>query len=113
MSETTVAPNNKTIAFRGRPQREKPRTGGFGMPWTGQEFGSRHNHAASPAQAASGARQANAMLRSGVPEGIAIATANKRIAKMRKRGVISPKQHAKMADKYGGEDQQPINASSR
>jgi hypothetical protein len=53
------------------------------------------------------------MLRSGVPEGIAIATANKRIAKMRKRGVISPKQHAKMADKYGGEDQQPINASSR
>lgn len=40
--------------------------------------------------------------------------ANKRIAKMRKRGVISDKQHTKtLAPKYGGEDQQPIDAASR
>ena len=85
------------------------------MPWTGKQFGSRHNHSASPTQAASGARQANAMLKSGVPEGIAIATANKRIAKLRKRGMISDKQHAKIASKYGssGDTSDAIDASSR
>lgn len=85
------------------------------MPWSGQEFGSRHNHAASPAQAAAGASQANAMLKAGVPEGIAIATANKRIAKLRKRGVISDKAHARIASKYGstGDSGDAIDASSR
>ena len=51
------------------------------MPWTGKSFRSKHNKKLSPSQAASAAKQANAMLRSGVDEGIAIATANKRFAK--------------------------------
>lgn len=47
------------------------------MPWSGKSFRAKHNKKLSPAQANKAARQANAMLRSGVDEGIAIATANK------------------------------------
>lgn len=47
------------------------------MPWTGQEFKTRHAHHLSSAQADSAAHMANAMLKAGVPEGEAIATAIK------------------------------------
>jgi uncharacterized protein YdaT len=47
------------------------------MPWTGKEFKQRHNHKLTGAQADKAAKQANAMLRSGADEGVAIATANK------------------------------------
>jgi uncharacterized protein YdaT len=50
------------------------------MPWTGKSYRARHNKSLSPAQASKAAAQANAMLREGVPEGIAIATANKHAA---------------------------------
>ncbi len=53
------------------------------MPWTGSEFASRHNKKLKGKAAGAAARQAYAMLRSGVPEGIAIATANKRAAKVK------------------------------
>ena len=46
------------------------------MPWTGETF-RKHNHALHGARAEHAARQANAILRSGAPEGVAIATANK------------------------------------
>lgn len=48
------------------------------MPWTPQQFRSRHNRSLTPAQAKKASEMANAMLRAGVPEGEAIATANKR-----------------------------------
>jgi len=48
------------------------------MPWTGPQFRERHNHHLTPSEAASAAAQANAMLRRGVSDRIAIATANKR-----------------------------------
>jgi uncharacterized protein YdaT len=48
------------------------------MPWTGAQFAAKHNHALHGAQADKAAAQATAMVRAGVPEGIAIATANKR-----------------------------------
>lgn len=51
------------------------------MPWTGKEFSAKHNHKLSGPQANKAARQATAMVRSGVPEGEAIATANKRAEK--------------------------------
>lgn len=51
------------------------------MPWTGKQFASRHNHKLKGAAADRAAKQANAMLRAGVPEGEAIATANKRAGK--------------------------------
>ena len=48
------------------------------MPWTAAQFKSRHNKKLSPAQAHKAARIASAMVRGGAPEGVAIATANKR-----------------------------------
>lgn len=47
------------------------------MPWTPEEFKSRHNHGLSGPQAVHASHIANAILRSGAPESIAIATANK------------------------------------
>lgn len=47
------------------------------MPWTGKSFARKHNHGLNPAQAKKAAAQATAMVRNGVPDGIAIATANK------------------------------------
>ncbi len=55
------------------------------MPWTGKSFASRHNKSLSGAAATEAAEQANAILRSGAPEGIAIATANKQAAKRNAR----------------------------
>ena len=51
------------------------------MPWTGKDFASRHNKKLSGSGAAHAAKQANAILRSGASEGIAIATANKQADK--------------------------------
>ena len=47
------------------------------MPFTGKQFAERHNHKLTGARADKAAAQANAMLKAGVPEGEAIATANK------------------------------------
>jgi uncharacterized protein YdaT len=51
------------------------------MPWSGKSFASKHNKKLSSTAAKGAAKQANAMLRAGVPEGEAIATANKRADK--------------------------------
>ena len=55
------------------------------MPWSGKSFKSKHNHSLPPKVANKAAKQANAMLRSGVDEGIAIATANKHAKQLTKR----------------------------
>lgn len=48
------------------------------MPWkSGRDFASRHNKKLKGAAATKAAHQANAMIAEGVPEGVAIATANK------------------------------------
>jgi hypothetical protein len=48
------------------------------MPWpTGESFASAHNKKLKGAAAATAAKQATAMVNEGVPEGEAIATANK------------------------------------
>lgn len=48
------------------------------MPWkTGADFASRHNKKLKGKAATTAKKQAEAMIRSGVDEGIAIATANK------------------------------------
>ena len=52
------------------------------MPWSAQTFCSRHNKKLSDVQAEHAARMANAMLRRGVSEDIAIATANKRAGRL-------------------------------
>ena len=59
------------------------------MPWTPQSFRKKHNHSLSNVQAEHASRMANAMLRRGVPEWEAIATANKHartLAKVVSRG---------------------------
>lgn len=48
------------------------------MPWTAESFRSKHNKKLTLAQAKAAAAQANAILRSGASEAVAIATANKR-----------------------------------
>ena len=48
------------------------------MPWTGKSFAAKHNHSLHGASADKAAAIASAMVRRGVPEGEAIATANKR-----------------------------------
>jgi len=55
------------------------------MPWTAKSFASKHNKKLSGHAAASAAKQASAMVREGVDEGIAIATANKRANKMNRK----------------------------
>lgn len=52
------------------------------MPWTGQSFKQKHNYKLTPPQANKAASIANAMIRSGADEGMAIATANKHANKM-------------------------------
>lgn len=47
------------------------------MPWTGPQFRAKHNKSLSASEAKHAAQQASAMLKNGVPEGEAIATANK------------------------------------
>jgi uncharacterized protein YdaT len=54
------------------------------MPWTASSF-KKHNHKLKGPAAAKAAEQATAMVKSGVPEGIAIATANKTGNKMMRR----------------------------
>ncbi len=51
------------------------------MPWTGKQFSEKHNHKLKGKAADNAAVQATAMVRAGVPEGEAIATANKNAAK--------------------------------
>lgn len=48
------------------------------MPFTGEQFKRKHNKKLGTKVAAKAASIANAMLRRGVEEGVAIATANKR-----------------------------------
>jgi uncharacterized protein YdaT len=63
------------------------------MPWSPGQFASRHNKGLSKAGAKKASSMANAMLRSGTPEDVAIATANKyanrHAAKLKRRGLIS------------------------
>lgn len=47
------------------------------MPWDPKSFAERHNKKLSGEAASKAAAQATAMVKKGVPEGIAIATANK------------------------------------
>jgi uncharacterized protein YdaT len=57
------------------------------MPWSAKTFASRHNKKLHGEAASKAASMANAMLRSGVPEGVAIATANKHANAMRGKHV--------------------------
>jgi uncharacterized protein YdaT len=53
------------------------------MPWSANNYRERHNKKLSLPEAKKAAAQASAMIKQGVPEGEAIATANKRANKTR------------------------------
>ena len=55
------------------------------MPWDAKSFAARHNEKLKGAAASKAAAQATAMVKAGVPEGEAIATANKTGDKAMKR----------------------------
>ena len=56
------------------------------MPWTASSFKSKHNKKLTTSQAKKASAQANAILRSGGSEGVAIATANKHAKDKRSLG---------------------------
>ena len=55
------------------------------MPWDSKSFREKHNHGISGEAADKAAKQATAIVKSGGDEGMAIATANKNAAKMKRR----------------------------
>ena len=55
------------------------------MPWTPENFRTRHAKHLTPGQAKHAAAMANAMLKAGTPEGEAIATAIKRSKRAKKQ----------------------------
>lgn len=61
------------------------------MPWTGDEFRFRHNRRLTPSQAEKAAEIANAMIGEGVDEGVAIATANRRVMRDREKKRTRPR----------------------
>ena len=65
------------------------------MPWTGSEFARKHNKKLKGPAADKAARMATAMVKAGVPEGEAIATANKRA-----RNYTGPGQAASSSAKH-------------
>lgn len=93
-----AAPNlnipGTSVASTGTPQKQaaaalgssdKDPNSATQMPWTPKSFAEKHNHKLKGKAATKAAEQANAMLRAGVPEGIAIATANKQAGKRKWR----------------------------
>ena len=58
------------------------------MPWSGSEFAEKHNKKLKGKAADKAAEQANAMIARGVPEGEAIATANKTGNKLHRRHAL-------------------------
>ena len=54
------------------------------MPWTPEQFRTRHAKNLTPSQAKKASAMANAMLKGGADEGMAIATAIKRSKRSRK-----------------------------
>lgn len=55
------------------------------MPWSGKSFKAKHNHSLTKGQANKAAKQATAMVKAGVDEGVAIATANKHAKDLTRR----------------------------
>jgi hypothetical protein len=101
VADSVAAANSKAVVFQGRKQ----------MPWSPQSFATRHNHNLSGDHSLSGraaskaADMASAILRRGGSDRVAVATANKKVGDLRKRGLISDRAHSRM--KSSGLDRDP------
>jgi len=80
------------------------------MPWSPEQFAARHDKSLSKSEAKKASRQANAIAESGADEGVAIATAIKRVNRLRKRGLISDRAHKRMPERWGRADD--VNAAT-
>lgn len=65
------------------------------MPWSSL---SKFSKKLSPGAGRKAAKQANAILRSGAPEGVAIATSLKHANRLKRKGLISPRSERKHID---------------
>lgn len=74
------------------------------MPWTGSSFAKKHNHSLKGRAASKAAAQATAMIKAGVPEGEAIATANKHAEEHKIAGHIIKRLNARASNKHGRKD---------
>jgi uncharacterized protein YdaT len=72
------------------------------MPWGAKTFSQRHNHKLKAAAAIEAAEQASAMVRKGVSEKIAIATANKTGDRILRARHKRPKTAAESGVENGG-----------
>ena len=66
------------------------------MPWTPKSYATKHNKKLSGEAASTAAAQATAMVKKGVPEGIAIATANKTGNRIRRKSLYNHPSSGKM-----------------
>lgn len=72
------------------------------MPWTGPQFAAKHNKKLRGASASKAASIATAMVERGVPEGEAIATANKHASRHRVNNGSSAKSRTGKTRSYRG-----------
>lgn len=70
------------------------------MPWDAKSFASRHNKKLTGPAAKEAAKQATGMVKAGVPEGIAIATANKRGDKLEAKQARTSASAPRSADEH-------------
>jgi hypothetical protein len=126
MADTAVAPNNRAVVYRGKAQRERPRMSGFGIDPTAAPEGGKGQRMPVVSQNQNAAMHAAAEGRStlGIPKSVgqeftadqapgSVKKLPKRVGAMHKRARFGNKQKAKLDAKYGGKDQEPINAASR
>src|SRR2546421_297758 len=126
MADTAVSPNNRAVVYRGKPQRERPRMSGFAIDPTGASEGGKGQRMPVVSQAQNAAMHSAAEGRStlGIPKSVgreftadqapgSVKKLPKRVSAMHKRGRISNKAKTKLDGKYGGKDQQGIDAASR
>lgn len=118
MSATTVGPNNRAVVYRNKPQREKGRASAI-MPVVSKDQNAAMHSAA----------EGNSTL--GIPQSVGrefiadqkpgsvkqlpqrVGAKKKHVDRLKKRGSISDRAAGKHLSKYGGQDQQGIDAASR
>lgn len=111
MADTAVAPNNVKVAYRGRTQRERPRGTEEFMPYVSQsQQGWAHTKEGTEALGG----PAKVAEWDAASKGLKLPKhARSRVAKLRKRGLISDRQHAKLLQKHGRRDGRDVDAATR
>ena len=126
MAETAIHQNNLRVAYRGKPEREKPRMSGFSIDPSAAPEGGKGQRMPVLSQAQNAAMHSAAEGRStlGIPASVgkeftsdqapgSVKKLPKRVGAMHKRGRISNKAKAKLEGKYGSKDGNEVDAATR